>query len=164
MTPLTIALVVATVLCALVAGLVFTFAVVVMPGLRALDDRSFLRAFQEVDGVIQRGDPLFVLAWVGSVLALGAAAVLGWGQLGGSDRTLLVLTAGLYFIGVQLPTFVVNIPLNNRLQAFDVAEADDAACASARVAFEQRWNRWNVIRTVMAVVTLVLLAVLLVQS
>lgn len=68
-------------LCSLVAGFLFAFAVVVMPGIKRLDDAGFLRAFQVIDGVIQRGQPLFGLIWVGSVLAVLVAGVLGfWGS------------------------------------------------------------------------------------
>ena len=41
-----VTLIVATFLCTLVAGFVFAFAVVVMPGIRTLGDCEFLRAFQ----------------------------------------------------------------------------------------------------------------------
>ena len=46
--------------CALVAGLLFAFAVVVMPGLRWLGDREFPGAFRAVDGVIQAAQPVFL--------------------------------------------------------------------------------------------------------
>lgn len=42
-----------TLLCALVTGFVFTYAVVVMPGLARLADKEFIRAFQVTDEVIQ---------------------------------------------------------------------------------------------------------------
>ena len=57
-----IALIVATLLCSLVAGFVFAFAVVVMPGIKGLPDREFIRAFQVMDGVIQNNQPMFVFA------------------------------------------------------------------------------------------------------
>ena len=76
-----IALILATFLCSLVAGLLFAFASVVMPGIRSLNDREFIRAFQVIDGVIQNNQPLFVLVWIGSVVALVTSAVLGIGQL-----------------------------------------------------------------------------------
>ena len=65
-------LMLATGLCSLVAGFLFAFAVVVMPGIRRLDDAAFIRTFQAIDRVIQDGQPLFLLVWVGSVLALTA--------------------------------------------------------------------------------------------
>lgn len=160
---LQISLVVATLLCSLVAGLLFAFAVVVMPGLANLDDREFLRAFQETDGIIQRGQPLFGLVWLGSVLALLAGLALGVNDMVGPDRVLLVLAVVVYLLGVQLPTFVINIPLNNELQALDVDSADEATWKSARKRFEPRWNLWNAIRATLAAATASLLVVLLIR-
>src|SRR5690606_16295712 len=144
-------------LCSLVAGFLFAFAIVVMPGIKGLDDGGFIRAFQVIDGVIQKNRPLFVLVWVGSVLALIAAAVLGVFVLTGVDRALIVAAAFVYVLCVQAPTFTVNIPLNNELQRLDVATADDALRRRAREDFEPRWNRWNVFRSACAsLVTLAL--------
>jgi uncharacterized membrane protein len=158
-----VALVLATLLCSLVAGFLFGFAVVVMPGIRKLGNREFLRAFQEMDGVIQRGQPLFGVVWVGSVLAVIAALILGMGQVGGQERIALIVAAGVYLLGVQLPTFVFNIPLNNELQALDIGSADEAVCSSARERFEPRWNRWNAIRTALATLTSAILVTLLLR-
>ncbi len=72
-----IALILATFLCSLVAGFLLAFALVVMPGINSLNDREFVRAFQVMDRVIQNHQPIFVLVWVGSVVALVSSAVLG---------------------------------------------------------------------------------------
>ena len=40
-----VALLVSTALCALVTGFVFTYAVIVMPGLAKLGDKEFITAF-----------------------------------------------------------------------------------------------------------------------
>ena len=57
-----------------------------MPGIGLfLDNGSFLRVFQVIDGIIQRKQPVFVSIWVGSVIALLVAAGLGWGELDGSQ-------------------------------------------------------------------------------
>ena len=158
-----IVLLLATFLCSLVAGFLFAFAVVIMPGIRNLDDGAFLRAFQEMDGVIQRGHPLFGLVWVGSVLALVAGLGLSVGQVAGLEKMLLVLAGGVYLLGVQLPTFVINIPLNNELQTLDINGADETTRRSARERFESRWNRWNTIRTALAALASAMLVILLVR-
>ncbi len=44
-----------TLSCALVAGLVLGFAIVVMPGIAKLSDQAFLQAFKRMDGIIQDG-------------------------------------------------------------------------------------------------------------
>lgn len=155
-------LVLSTLLVALVAGLVFTFALITMPGIKKLDDAAFIRAFQVMDGIIQNGSPVFSLVWAGSVVALLIAAVLGFRQLDGLPQGLLVAATAIYILGVQLPTVTINIPLNNELQTLDVATMDRTALEAARNQFEPRWNQWNLIRTVLAiVVTAMLLIVLL---
>lgn len=156
-----ITLIVAAFLSALVAGLLFVFAIVVMPGIKRLPDREFIRAFQVMDGVIQNNQPLFVLVWMGSVVTLLAAAVIGLGQLDGVGRLLIVAATVAYIFGVQLPTLAINVPLNNKLQALDVAAASDTEQKMARSAFEPRWNRWNAIRTTLASLSSVLLMTLL---
>lgn len=115
-----VTLILAVFLCSLAAGLLFTFAIVVMPGIRVLNDREFIRAFQVIDGVIQNNQPVFMLVWVGSVIFLGLAAVLGIVHLDGIDRLLMIIAALVYLLGVQLPTARINIPLNNELQSLNV--------------------------------------------
>ena len=70
-------LMLATFLCSLVAGFLFAFAVVIMPGIRSLHHGGFIRGFQVIDRVIQNNQPLFMFVWVGSALSLIAAAVFG---------------------------------------------------------------------------------------
>ena len=154
-------LIIATLCVTLVAGLLFAFAIVVMPGIKSLDDPAFIRAFQVMDGVIQNNQPLFMLVWMGSVLALVLAAVIGFGQVEGVPRLLLVAAAALYILGVQAPTIGRNIPLNNEIQTVQVEAIDAAGHEQARVKFEDPWNRANQIRTIISVVVAVLLMVLL---
>lgn len=154
-------LLVATFLCALTAGLLFAFSVVVMPGIRALPDRDFLRAFQVVDGVIQQNEPRFLAVWAGSVVTLVTAVLLGAATLDGLDRIMLLGAGTTYLLGVQLPTILVNVPLNNRLQALDLDGLDATALQAARDAFEGRWNRWNGLRAVLASVSVGALLVLI---
>ncbi len=155
-----IGLTLAILLCSLVAGLVFTFAVVTMPGIGTLNDREFLRAFQVMDRVIQNNQPVFMLVWVGSVISLVATCLIGFRQVTGTEQMLLVAAAAVYLLGVQLPTVVVNVPLNNQVQALDVTELDEQTLAAAREDFEAPWTRWNTIRTVLACLAVAMLIVL----
>ena len=156
-----IVLILATLLCSLVAGFLFAFATVVMPGIKTLNDREFIRAFQVIDGVIQNNQPLFVAVWIGSVVASVAVLGLRFGQLGGPQRLLLVAAPLIYILGVQLSTFTINVPLNNRLQALNVDAMNEAALKVARMNFEPGWNRWNLVRTPFAGLTSVLFMILL---
>jgi uncharacterized membrane protein len=155
-------LILATLLCALTAGFAFAFASVVMPGIGKLGDRGFIRSFQVIDGVIQAGQPVFGLVWMGSIAALVMAAALATLQLNGIERALVIASALTYALGVQLPTFRINVPLNNALQKLEIDAMDEDALASARRVFESRWVRWNSIRTIIAsLVSVALMFVLL---
>ena len=158
-----VTLILATVLCSLVAGFVFAFAVVVMPGISNLGDGEFLRAFQTMDRVIQNNQPVFMLVWMGSVIALLAAAALGFGQLDGTGRLLIIAAALFYLLGVQLPTVTINIQLTNTVQALDIDAMDETALAAALRDFESRWNFWNSTRTLLESLVSVLLIILLLR-
>jgi len=156
-----IALILATFLCSLVAGFLFAFALVVMPGIRSLNDREYIRAFQVMDRVIQNNQPIFVLVWGGSVVALVTSVVLGTGQLDGAGRLLIIFVALVYLFGVQLPTVTINIPLNNKLKTLDVDAMNKTTQKAARKDFEPRWNLWNSIRAAFASLVSALLIILL---
>ena len=149
----------ATFLNSLMAGFLFAFSVVLMPGLRELGDREFLQSFQAIDRVIQNNQPLFIIMWLGATLTLFVAAVLAVMYQSGMDRNFVVLAAFASVVLVQVPTITINIPLNNTVQALDFDTLDDEAASLAREGFESKWNRWNVIRTVVSVVILTMLLV-----
>lgn len=157
------ALALSALLCSLVAGFVFAFATVVMPGIARLNDGEFLQAFKTMDRVIQDNQPIFMLVWVGSVVSLVGSALLSLWWLDGADRLLMILAAGLYLLGVQLPTATINVPLNNRLQKLDLETLPEPELSETRKLFESRWIRWNIIRTGFAVLTSALLIILLLR-
>ncbi len=153
----------ATLLCSLVAGFVFAFAAVVMPGIGELNDREFLQAFQAIDRVIQNNQPAFMLVWVGSVVTLVLSVLIGVRQLGGAEQKLLIAASVIYLVAVQLPTLAVNVPLNNQLQTLDISALDGQALVNARSDFEARWTRWNTIRTVFACLAAAMLVLLVLR-
>ena len=136
-----------TLLCALVTGFVFTYAVIVMRGLAKLADKEFIRAFKFTDEVIQNNQPIFMIVWVGSVISVISTLIV---SLMGpySVETVLVIIAGfVYLLGVQGLTVLVHLPLNRRIQTVNVEEWDASALREERLLFETRWIRFNWIRT-----------------
>jgi uncharacterized membrane protein len=134
----------------LVTGFVFTYAVVVMPGFAKLDDREFIHAFQVTDGVIQNNQPLFMLAWVGSIVSIVATMILGFIELHGIERWTVIAIGFVYLMGVQGITILIHLPLNNRLQRLEIDEMDPESLSKERNKFETRWNYFNNIRTLIA--------------
>ena len=69
-------LLVSTLLCTLVTGFVFTYAIVVRKRFGKLNDREFIQAFQATDGIIQNNQPLFMFVWVNNSIASVAATIV----------------------------------------------------------------------------------------
>jgi uncharacterized membrane protein len=159
MEPIDIALITATLLCSLVAGFLIAFSIVVMPGIATLSDLDFLRAFKAIDRVIQNNQPIFIVIWLGSALAVIASAFISIWQFAGIDRILIITAAIIYTLGVQLPTITINIPLNNQLQAQDLEKMPQSELSEVRKNFEPLWLRWNRIRTFIATLTSVILII-----
>lgn len=132
--------IVAVVLTGLSAGLFATFSYVVMPGLRRVDDESFVAAMRSINVAIL--NPVFALVFGGAAVALAAATAAAWGTDG---RPWLIAGLLLYVIGAFVVTGVVNIPLN------DALAAGQEAPAVLRGAFESRWSLWNYVRSALTV-------------
>lgn len=131
----------ATLATAMVAGLLFCFAHSVMPGLRTLDDRGFLVAFQRIDAAI--ANPWMMLTFLGSPVLTLAALLL---HLHGRSPAVPWLAVALVLVlATVLITGAVNLPLNAAIQ--DAAPGFPDA-AGLRSRFEDRWVRWNVVRAV----------------
>ena len=158
-----IALLLSALLCSLVAGLVLTFAIVVMPGIRTMGDRDFLMAFKVMDRVIQNNQPVFMLVWLGSAVFVLASTVLGFWRLEGLDRILMIAACVIFILGVHVPTVTINVPINNHLQSQDLDALSEGELRAIAETYETRWLRWNSIRTFVAILTTVLLLVLLVR-
>ena len=145
-----VALVLSAFLCSLVAGFLFAYAIVIMPGIKNLEDKQFIKAFQITDRVIQDNHPVFLFVWIGSVISLIVCALTGFEKLQGLDFFLLLLITVAYLAGVQVLTIAIHLPLNKKLQAYDVEAMSVEEFYEARIGFEGRWNRSNQIRTIIA--------------
>ena len=158
---LDISLIFSIISCSLVGGFIFTYAIVVMPGLSNLKDKEFIRAFQVTDAVIQNNQPLFMLTWVGSIVSLLSTILISIVSVGLSEAWLIVLIGAVYLLGVQGITIAVHKPLNNHLQKVKIGELPNKTLTEERVKFETKWNYFNNIRTGIAISVSILLLTLL---
>ena len=91
---------ISTLFCALVTGFVFTYAVIVMPGLAKLCDKKFIRAFQVADEVIQKNQPIFMIVWIGSMISvIGTMITVSLGPYS-VETALVIVTGFVYLLGV----------------------------------------------------------------
>ena len=123
--------------CSLVSGFIFTYAIVVMPGLSNLNNKDFLRAFQVTDTVIQNKQPLFMFIQIGSIVAILSAIIVSLISIGLSKAWLIVLIGIVYLFGVQGITVTIHIPLNNHIQNINIEKLNEKSIADERKNFEK---------------------------
>ena len=153
-------LILSVILCALVTGFIFTYAIVVMPGFSKLSDKEFIKAFQVTDEVIQNNQPLFMITWIGSIISILLTIIVATATTGLSNSWLIILVGVIYLLGVQGVTIVIHLPLNNHIQKMDIDKMTDKNLGEERRKFQKKWNFFNNIRTSVAFsvcVTLILI-------
>ncbi|GAA5111679.1 anthrone oxygenase family protein [Pseudonocardia adelaidensis] len=137
----------------LMAGVFFAFSTSVMPALRRLRPAAGAEAMQQVNRVIQ--NPLFLLVFMGTGV-LSLLLVIG-APISGSPGTAWVVIGGLlYLVGSIGLTFVVNVPMNNRLDAANPLTDKGAATWAD---YLSRWTAWNHARALACVAATAALAV-----
>lgn len=138
----------------LTAGIFYCWSVSVTIGLAPLIDKEYITAFQSLNRKIQ--NPLFFLCFFGSALLLPISTWLHYEQPVQLRFWLLLAASIIYLAGVIGVTIIGNVPLNQALDNFNVASANNTEIAARRLIFEAPWNRLNNTRTVACIVSLVL--------
>ena len=149
------------ILCALVTGFIFTYAIVVMPGFSKLSDKEFIKAFQVTDEVIQNNQPLFMITWIGSIISILLTIIVATATTGLSNSWLIILVGVIYLLGVQGVTIVIHLPLNNHIQKMNIDKMTDKDLGEERRKFQKKWNFFNNIRTSVAFLVSVTLILIL---
>lgn len=134
------------------AGLFFAWSCSVMPGLGRVKHVVFIAAMQSMNRAIQ--NPLFFSCFFGTALLLPVSSYLYYGIT--TVFELLVSATIIYWAGVIGITVLGNVPLNNRLEDFQLASASEDDMLKIREEFESRWNRLNHVRTIASATVLVL--------
>ena len=127
------------------AGTFFGFSTGVMPGLNAARPGSAIDAMQGINQKIQ--NPVFVAMFLLVPVLAAAAGVLLLTLDQKSAAILFFVAAGVYFVGALVPSFAVNIPMNNDLDAAAIPK-DMAEAAKLWSDYSGRWTAWNTVRAV----------------
>jgi uncharacterized membrane protein len=150
----TIVLLLAALATALMAGLFYNWTTAITTGLHKLQDREYIAAMQSINRAIQ--NPLFFLSFFGAALLLPFSCYLHFKSTFPVNFYLLLAATVLYLTGVMAVTIAGNIPLNNMLDKFDLANASVDKITAMRQAFENKWNNLNTIRTIASFISLLL--------
>ncbi len=144
---LLLALRLATILGAgLMAGLFFAFSNSVMGALGRLQPAEGIAAMQAINRVIL--NPLFLTIFLATPAACALVILSALWRWSDPGAAWLLAGAALYIAGAFLVTVVVNVPMNNALDAAEPASAEGAALWARYLA---SWTAWNHVRTVASV-------------
>lgn len=132
------------------AGLLYSYACSVLPGLAQTSDRTFIDAMQQINKAIQ--NPVFFASFLGA-LVLTAVAAAQQRRLGPGGATRWAVAALALYALALLVTVGANVPLNDHLAAAgDPARIADPA--AVRNHFQAPWTAWNIARTALATAAL----------
>jgi uncharacterized membrane protein len=129
----------------LVAGVFADWSNAIMPGLREVDDRTFVAAFQALDAAIT--NPLFLGGFTGALLLIGLSAAL---HLRAGQRPVLIWigAALVFYLMAFVITFSVHEPLNEQLRTAGGPGLPTGLAAVRAQLDEARWTAWNTARAV----------------
>jgi uncharacterized membrane protein len=150
-------LIVTTTVTALIAGLFYAYSCSVNIGLGKLPDKEYLMAMQSINRAIL--NPVFFASFMGTLIMLPLSTVVMYRQPVSNVFILLAIASVVYLIGTFGVTIFGNVPLNQRLDKFDLNSANADAISSERMRFEQKWNGLNTVRTIACIITLVLVII-----
>jgi uncharacterized membrane protein len=140
-------LIAAILLTGLSAGLFYAWQVSVIPGTRKVIDITYLESMQSINRAIL--NPAFYLIFMGSPLLLAISTFQHY-RAGMPFGWLLAATV-IYLSGTFGVTVFGNVPLNDTLEALNLADLTDHEIITFRKSYEKRWNQLHLIRTVFSV-------------
>jgi uncharacterized membrane protein len=142
----------ATLGCGLMAGIFFIFSNTIMGALGRLEPTQGILAMQSINRVIL--NPLFLAVFMGSALLCALVLFTSFGR--GSSTPFFIIGSLLYIVGAFLVTVVVNVPMNN---AVDAASATSLEGLEIWSRYLTNWTAWNHVRTVTSFLATALLMI-----
>ena len=137
----------ATLSCAAIGGVFFTFSAFVMNGLSRLPPSEGIAAMQSIN--ISAVRPPLMVALFGTAAICVALVVRGFLIWGEGPAGLLVAGGGVYLIGTIVLTIGYHVPLNNALAS---TQPNSAEATDQWSAYLTHWTRWNHVRAAAALV------------
>ncbi|MEV4763326.1 anthrone oxygenase family protein [Micromonospora chokoriensis] len=135
-----------------ITGVYYAFSVAVMPGLNAADAGTAIRAMTSINQRIQ--NPLFFVTFFGPLVAATVTGVFLL-IIGKRSGVLFLVAAGVYLVGAFIPTVVVNVPMNETLDAAGVP-TDPAEAVRVWASYSSAWTWWNSVRAGASLISLLL--------
>jgi uncharacterized membrane protein len=140
--------------CGLMGGLFFVFSNTVMSALARLQPAEGVAAMQSINRVIL--NPLFLAIFLAAPVACAGVILTSLWRWSEPGAAWLIAGGALYIAGALLVTMLVNVPMNNALDAVLPATAEAGELWRSYLA---SWTAWNHVRTVASMAAAALLTI-----
>ncbi len=140
-----------TILVGLTAGLMFGFSTSVIPGLAQVSDENYIRSMKSINRKIQ--NLLFFIVFIGPVFLFIINLFINFNPFN-------LATAGLYVLGVFGVTIAGNVPINEKVEKFNIEKSSPKELKFFRKESESKWNRLHTIRTIFSMICFIILVIL----
>lgn len=157
-----VVLVAGGVLAGLHAGLLYDFAIDVVPSMQKLKPKAHIEMFQAIDKTIT--NLLFFPSFFGPIVLLPLAAFLFRGE---PQFPWLVAAAIIQIFGCNAVTIRKHLPLNTELAKVDTHKISDAEAEKVRLTFQgpgSIWNRFHAVRTLAGIIATTLVFIVCVSK
>ena len=157
-TLITLAVMLALIGSALIAGVFFAFSSFIMKALARLPSSEGMAAMQSINVAVL--NPVFLGVFMGTTVIsvlVSILAIMAWEM---PSSPYYLAGSVFYIVGTFLVTGLGNVPLNTQLAAITV---DDPAASDTWQHYLYEWTRLNTIRTVSALLAASMLLIGLVN-
>lgn len=142
---------IALVLSGAIAGFFYAYSSSVMRGLDAAPPAAAIAAMQGINAEVRNA--VFAPAFFGAPIACALAALVLLATRRRGACFAMALAALIYLGGALLPTFAVNVPMNEALTLIEIP-ADPQAAERLWSDYSLPWTWWNHLRAAMSFVSL----------
>ncbi|HSW65667.1 MAG TPA: DUF1772 domain-containing protein [Bacillota bacterium] len=142
-------LLITLVVSATVLGILALYSHTIMPGLRKVDDPTFVKSFQAIDRQII--NPIFMLQFFAPLFLLAAVSYYAYKHHLVEAKYIYVAFA--CYLAAVVITVAVNVPLNDGIKKVGSVASGDAA-TTARAQFQEaKWLFFNHARTLLTLIS-----------
>ena len=124
-------------------GIFFAFSAFIMTSLATIPIESGVAAMNAINRVILRS--WFMPVFLGMVAVSAVLVILAVRQWSLGSGSLVIAGAALYVLATFVSTILFNVPLNDRLAAF---QGNETAAAEVWATYLEEWILWNHVRTI----------------
>jgi uncharacterized membrane protein len=136
-----------------IAGFFYAYSVSVMRGLDAATPQQAIGAMQGINSTIRNA--WFAPAFFGTPILAAASGVLLLRFRQRSAGIAMLAAALVYGLGALVPTFAINVPMNDAL-ALSPVPVELADAQALWTQYSIRWTGWNHLRTLSSLACLLL--------